>query len=247
MSIITNLKRVHLRLTDPAVYHYQGKRAVLGSAPFSISHYRARIESFQAMGLSFPPFNDNPNTECANIYVRHDVDTQACIDKISRVIELDRTLGVPSSVYFRVDDEDYKFSEFAEIVQAIAGKDFEVGLHTSCYSYSDSVARFKYETKKFEEESGVKPTSFTLHGLGRQHHASRIRFRNYIGRNLEKFGYEFSDCLRSLRHYRYVIEDCHVLPNTGERFIYDDFKTIPESLTRKGNILLLTHPCYWVS
>lgn len=245
MGALSNLKRLYTRVSDPQLMRYQSARNAMKTAPFPIDMYRDCLIGFQELGLKFPEFVKSPKSQTANVYVRHDVDTQACIDNIERVMDIDKGLGVPSSVYFRVDDEDYDFSAYSDIVQRIAKDGFEVGLHTSCYSYDDPIKRFEYETQKFTSESGLAPTSFTLHGLGREHYVKRVKFRNHAGRNYEKFGYKFTDCLRATRHYRYVIEDCHVDPQTKDRFIYDDFTNFPDAMTKTGNLLVLTHPCYW--
>ena len=72
-----------------------------------------------------------------------------------------------------------------------------------------------------------------------------MKFRKRISKNLQKYGYKFTDCTRKLRAYHHVVQDCNLGSKLGERVILDDFQNI-NFLQKNKNYLILTHPCYWI-
>lgn len=239
------LIQAYIALTDPKLKAFLGRRSSRQTAPFAGELYEEILTRLRAQDVDFPAFVEPGKSGRASIYVRHDVDTTPCIEKIQAMTAIDEKLNIPASVYFRVDDEDYHLGDHREIPQAIAVQGLEVGLHTSCYVFDNPLARFKLETEKFADESGIRPTSFTLHGFGARNLKQRVELRNHMAKNLGDYGYRFTDCHRSLRKYRYVVEDCHIQPGTGERFIYDDVDRVDELISKPANYLILSHPCYW--
>jgi len=192
------------------------------------------------------PFAETRNrSTLVNIYVRHDIDTAQCILRMESMLDIDRSFDVQAGVFFRADDQEYSLLEHREAIQTARRAGFEVGLHTVCYLQDDPLRELKRETEKFAGETGFRPRSFTVHGLGRERIEARLKFYEDIAARSGEFGYEFSDCHSKWRTYDYVIEDCHWDEARKARYIYDDFRQPPSFLDSNKNCLILTHPCYW--
>lgn len=230
---------------DPALASFINKRCKLQVSPYPLKIYSALLENLIETDATFPNFIERGSIDGRRVYVRHDVDTAACVENLAETLEIDQKYGIRSGVYFRLDAEDYDFESLSKLIADVDKQGFEVGVHTSCYDYDDPIPQFKRETERFRTVTGIAPRSFTLHGLGRKSHLARLRFRRYMARNLRSFGYAFSDCHVSLRKYRYVVEDCHTQQTDGQRFIYNDFQSCAPMLASNTCMLILTHPCYW--
>lgn len=181
-----------------------------------------------------------------NIFSRHDIDTCECLKNLPLLVDIDLCNKISSPCYLRVDEEEYTLSEASKIVDRYIDAGIEFGLHTVCYTEDDYLKAFENETFKFEKAFGFRPKTFTVHGLGQYRLDVRNRFYSDISTRLHDFGYDFSDCCPNLRTYHYVIEDCHWSEKEQCRFIYDDFIKLPENIKPGMNVLILTHPCYWV-
>ena len=191
------------------------------------------------------PFTARFATETShiNVFIRHDIDTRACIENMHLLLAIDWDFGAPAGVYFRADDQEYPLSEQKDAIQVYRDSGFEIGLHTVCYTKDDYLAEFRRETEKFSNAVGFRPKSFSVHGLGAFRHRVRMQFYEDISKQLLESCYEFGD-IPQLRSYDHVIHDCH-LDERENRSLYDDFVK-PLSFFRKGkNYLILTHPCYW--
>ena len=187
----------------------------------------------------------NISKEHINIFLRHDVDTLKCVNNIELLLEANSVFKYPAGVYFLVNDDDYHLGDHKAVVTECKERGFEIGLHTICYAKDDYLKQFRLETEKFADETGIRPTSFTIHGMGEYRLSIRKKFINDIISRHNEFGYTFSDCHKAFRSYHHVIEDCHMDFSKNKRYIFDDFREIP-SFFRKGNCyLILTHPCYW--
>lgn len=243
--MLARIRRSWVAAVDPVLGQFVRERRQLMPAPYPLAIYRRLLEDMIKAGAELPAFSASGDGGGGSVYVRHDVDTADCVKHLEDTMAVDRALGVSSGVYFRLDAEDYDFGSVATRASELASQGFEVGLHTSCYDYEDPLRRFSWESDRFETLTGFRARSFTLHGLGRKSHFSRLRFRRYMARHLGEFGYAFSDCHRSLRQYRYVIEDCHIGSPDGTRFIYDDFENGARLIRPGSDLLVLTHPCYW--
>ena len=185
------------------------------------------------------------------------------------MLEIDRSREVRPGVYFRVDagvwspapsyepysppldlvDDEYPFRDCRRHVKALVTAGLEVGLHSVCYTAEDVWGAFRAETEKFEEESGVRPRSFTMHGLGTQRLDVRLRFVAEIAERIEDFGDVFSDVHPKLREYDFVLEkpphDSRWDEAREARVLRDDFVRFPVGAPSIGRCLVLTHPCYW--
>jgi len=228
-------------------YHLHRRRQTT-YAPYPLSIYQRFLEQAQEReNLVVQRYLERPakGTRSSNLFVRHDVDTAACIENIEALTAINQTLGIQSGIYFRVDDDEYSLTQHRSTAQALREAGFEVGLHTVCYTEDDYFTELERETKKFAQEVGFQPQSFTVHGLGAYRADVRQRFYQQISNRLEEFGYLFSDCCRDLRRYDYVVEDCHFDSQMEQRFIYDDFISLPKWFRADHDYLVLTHPCYW--
>jgi hypothetical protein len=223
-------------------------RKVAKHAPYPVSIYRGLLsQSRENPKIHFVRFLDQSGEVWGqiNMFVRHDIDTAACIHNMPILLNVDREFGVRAGIYLRADDQEYSLSECRDVLEPYRAVGFEVGLHTVCYTNEDYMGAFMYETDKFVRQMGFKPDSFTVHGLGGYRADARLEFCKNIAGCLQEFGYEFSDCHCSLRSYEYVIEDCHWDDQTSMRFIYDDFWNLPSFFREGHSYLVLTHPCYW--
>jgi anaerobic magnesium-protoporphyrin IX monomethyl ester cyclase len=177
-----------------------------------------------------------------HVFIRHDVDTAACIQKLNCLLAIDREFQVPAGLYFRIDDVEYRLPDYKDWLNVLRQEGFEIGLHTVCYLDDNPLQAFQRETAKFEREVGFRPRSFSVHGLGTFRAEIRMRFYRDISNHLKEFGYVFGD-VPQLRPYEYVIQDCH-LDEEKKIFICDDVKE-PFPFRKGKQYLILTHPCYW--
>lgn len=236
------------KMREKLLLWQSGKHRVFQSAPYSpILYERLMNRCTEGEGVRLAPFTETLPRDSSEIsvYVRHDIDTSACIANLNRLLEIDREFHVPSGVYFRVDGTEYDLAEHRQTVGWCRESGFEVGLHTVCYLDDDPLAAFKKETAVFERKVGFRPTSFTLHGLGTLRYGARMQFVREIRGHLEELGYKFTDCLPQYRQYTYILQDCHLRKNNHEVFIFEDFLRFPRFLRRGDVCLILTHPCYW--
>mgnify|MGYP006266970763 CR=1 FL=1 len=216
-------------------------------APYDTGMYLRLIEQLLQAGGNFRPFGsavtDNPGQ--FNLWTRHDVDFAECFSGFARLLQADLDSQVPSSIFFRVDDDAYHLADRAAEIRAFSEAGIEVGLHSTCYLAEHVFDRFAWELNKFEQEVGIRPTIMTVHGLGPLRRQQRDAFQEAIGSRLAEFGLTMTDCNPALRSYDYIFEDCHLDPSGGGRFLYDDFAD-PAPVVEPGrNFLVLTHPCYW--
>ena len=246
-KIVSRLGHIKQYVLHKGRYEYLQKRMHMDYAPYSFNVLanflqdvkqkdNVRVHNFDRQNLS---------KESINLFIRIDVDTQRCIENAPKLFDTLLALDLPFSAFFRVDDEDYQLREYRDVISQYRDRPgVNLGLHTSCYVEDDFMEQFRLDTEKFIEEAGFAPSSFTVHGLGSFRKKQRNQFYAEIGNRLEEFGYTFTDCSPKYREYYYVIEDCHK-NNNGDRFIYNDFNTIPTFLQAGHNCLILTHPCYW--
>jgi hypothetical protein len=161
------------------------------------------------------------------------------------LIDIDKELKVPSGIYFRADETEYKLVDFRKEIQRYQASGFAIGVHTVCYLDDDYLGAFKHETELFSKTLGFAPASFTVHGLGQHRMDWRMRFTNHIRTHLQDFGYKMSDCSEELRYYDHVIHDCHWDAERASRYMLNDFMYSDDLFLKAKNYVVLTHPCYW--
>ena len=224
---------------------YLRKRAVAAHAPFPPRIHEALLAQLHERTVEVPPFvSDRRGGRLPRVYVRYDIDTEACVAQAKSLLEIQSASGLPCGIYLRADEEDYPIASARGLSDWARGEGFEVGLHSSCYVEDDFEARFVEETERFADALGFRPSSFTVHGLGSYRSDVRQAFTESAGRDPGRFGYAFSDCDPCQRQYDYVIQDCH-LDAEGRRFIYGDAIAVPPFFSGNRDYLILVHPCYW--
>jgi hypothetical protein len=217
-------------------------------APYPVNLYDQMLsQAKQIPGIQLVSFSEtaDPAPGTRQLFVRHDIDTAKCVQNLPRLLKIDREMGISAGIYFRVDDQEYLFSECRELIEDARQAGFHVGLHTTCYLNDDYMETFRGERAKFTREAGFAPASFNAHGLGEFRLDVRLKFYDEISRRLHEFGYEFSDCCTALRPYDYVAQDCYWDEEKQARYLRNDFFH-PENFFRRGSrFLILAHPCYW--
>jgi hypothetical protein len=236
------------RFDDFRKRRYLERRRRVADAPHPAALYRDFLaQAKRRPGLALPRFDAPPvpAANAARLFLRHDVDTVRCIEKLPLLVEANLALGVAAPVYVRTDGIDYDPRAARDVVREAAAAGIEVGLHSSCYLAEDPEAEFRAEGERFADCYDFRPRSFTMHGLGDTRLDQRLAFVESAAGRLAQLGYAFTDAHPSLRRYDYVITDCHPDPVSATRFIYDDFHSLPGFLARGRDYLVLTHPCYW--
>ena len=226
---------------------YLREREKLSEAEYEMGLYRDLIANLVASPeVAIQPFcsREAPDRQKAYVFIRHDVDTARCVERLGALVEQDLSLKVPSAVFVRVDDVCYSAKDARSTLADIRSRGIEVGLHTTCYLDDDYLAALARERTKFADEIGFQPNTFTVHGLGDHRLAQRRAFYEEIHAVLGDYGFTFSDCHPSLRRYKYTIEDCHT-QSDGTRFLFDDFLPGKLPLVPGKSFCVLTHPCYW--
>lgn len=225
-------------LTDPKI-------AV--KAPYSVGVYRQLLVNIKKEPKFFLTAFGNRETtgKHACLFNRHDIDTSECIRKMGILLDIDSILEIPTAIFFRADDEEYRLSDYKNQINQYKEKGFEIGLHTLCYTQDNYLREFEREIKHFKESLGITPECFTVHGLGTFRIDIRTEFCKIISDKLGEYDLLFTDCSEKLRRYDYVFEDCHRSEENGCRVLYEDFFNLPPFIKKGKNYLILTHPVYW--
>jgi len=244
MKILTLLQRQY---DSYRLRRYLRGRKIFCLAPYSVQIYEGLLKKVKGLSERISILDGSDPMEITpdkvNLFVRHDLDTQSCIEKMSLLLDIDQELNIPASIYLRADGVEYSLSSYRTTILNYRGQGFRFGLHSLCYLKDHYLEEFEKETETFEVALGFHPTSFNVHGMGTIRLQTRMNFLKEITRNFRDFGYDFGD-IPTLLDYWYVIQDCH-LDGKNQRFIYDDFSFFPEVLAQGQNGLILTHPCYW--
>lgn len=244
-SISTMIKRMR-----SAPRRDEVKRERLSFAPYQISIYQNLLKGLSSeekyVVCNLENFSKKRRQDKVNILLRHDIDTSDCIRKMSLLLEEDLNYHFIPSVYLRVDGEAYSLHDWKALIEEYSQKGVPFGLHSTCYVYQNYIETFKEETKKFIDETGMIPKSFTLHGLGEQGIKNRMEFISKVKKIAKMNGYLMTDCSNDYISYDFVMHDSHWNGLNQKRYILDEFANIP--LFPKGkHYLILTHPCYWAN
>lgn len=244
--MISKLRSIKEQVLHRDRYRYLKNRRIDQYAHYSLNTYKALLKNLvENDKYEFRPFTYTDTSAVSDVYIRHDIDTLACTERMSSMFDVNLSFGLPSSAFFRVDDDEYCLKDVRDQVVHYKNQGIEMGLHSVCYVEDDYLNELKRETQKFADEVGFLPKTFTVHGLGDFRKSVRNEFYDVIVTRLKEFGYDFTDAGSRLRNYYYVIEDCHVDKRLSKRFIYNDFVDYPGFLKKEQSLLLLTHPCYW--
>lgn len=232
---------------SPCQFHrYLRARRIYHYAPYPLKIYEQCLKSLKSSSShQFVPFlsYEGADGERDKVFVRHDVDTEQCIRNLPETMEIDQRLRIGAGIYLRVDDEEYSARDHRDMLLRYREQEFEIGLHSLCYTKQDYIQEFQRETEKFKSLMGFQPRSFSVHGLGSFRLKTRTKFYQEIIHCFHQFGYETGD-IPTLRSYEHTIHDCH-LDAQNRRFLYDDFLYFPRFSSKGKHYLILTHPCYW--
>jgi hypothetical protein len=216
-------------------------------APYSSKIYQSLINRLKRTeNIRICSFRDSLPDEAGtiNVYFRHDIDTEACLNNLGSLLEIDKKSGIIPGIFFLVSDETYLLSSCKDLASKIHAEGYPVGLHSVCYLKDDYLLEFQKEIDFFTATLGFRPDTFNAHGVGSTKLENRLKFYDEISVKYKEFGFSYSDCCAKLRPYQHVIEDCHWDSSVSKRYIKADFEQ-PEAFIKPGNNLVLTHPCYW--
>lgn len=217
-------------------------------APFDISIYDNLLLKIKSSYVVLDYPTNFEYIENINFLLRHDIDTHECIESFEYLLEIDKKHNIKSGVYFRVDNKEYKLSDYKDKILKYKEANFEIGLHTVCYVEDDYKKRFFEELNEFEKALGFKASSFTVHGLGEYKLDNRNLFYDDVAKvGLDKYHMNFSDCCRKYMVYDKYIIDCNFDEQLQQRYINDDWFELEKSLNKEHTILIMTHPCYWTN
>ncbi len=129
---------------------------------FTLYLYEYLVVAFQKAQYTLGPFQDfleQPSTK--SITLRHDVDRLPA--NALRMAELEHSLGIRASYYFRVAPESWD----DEIMRRIAELGHDLGYHYENLSlcrgnYESAIKNFELDLKRFREISPVK--TICMHG-----------------------------------------------------------------------------------
>jgi hypothetical protein len=224
------------------------KKEILQYAPYPIGIYRSLLfmmhNSAEYYSRSYVPLKEK-RIDKINVFFRQDIDTARCIENMDMLVEAHKEFQIPSNIYFRVDDKEYRLRDYRERILEYRNEGFETGLHTVCYLADDYMKDFEKETEKFADELGFRPKSFTIHGLGEYRLDVRRAFIENIIKSFDRYGYLFSDCHPSFIRIDAFHEDCNMDEDKKMRFITPQFISPPGYLNPGMSCLVLTHPIYW--
>ena len=226
----------------------EGKREILSFAPHRIVIYEDLLKTLSSdekyMVCNLENVLEKKRKDKINILLRHDIDTAECIENMSLLLEKDLKHQFIPSVYLRVDGKAYDLRRWRNAIDEYHRMGIPFGLHSVCYIHDRYFEIFREETRRFIDETGVTPKSFTLHGLGEHGLKNRMEFISKAKRAAKENGYSMTDCSKNYISYDYVIHDSHWDEISQNRYIWDEFVGI-RGFSEGRFYLLLTHPCYW--
>lgn len=226
---------------------FKSKKRGVQYAPYPVGIYRellARLKDSEIIDLV--AFNQDTVLDGSKtqVFIRHDIDTAGCVSNLPGLLKIDAELGLVPGVFFLVSGDTYDLSSCKSLASTLYDRGYPLGLHTVCYLEDDYMSQFQREIDTFTKTLGVRPDTFNAHGLGNYRLDTRLRFYDEVADRYKDFGFSYSDCTSKLRAYNYVFEDCHWDTNKSNRYLKDDFMDPIKHIVR-GNMLVMTHPCYW--
>lgn len=159
---------------------------------FTLVIYRQLLTAFKEAGYSFITFSDY----CSNIrpekfiILRHDVDLKA--ENSLATAQLESSLGLKGSYYFRVVPQ----SDKAEVIKAIAALGHEIGYHYEDMSFFDgnpekSIVHFEEKLKHFRSFYHVD--TICMHGSPASSYDNRDLWKTYQYRDFGIIGEPYFD------------------------------------------------------
>lgn len=228
---------------------------------FSTLFFNNRLEQYQAYIkyaknkgyeiVSLEEFFKLPKRRNGKYLVlRHDVDYPGL--NVRKMFEVEKSLGVKSSYYFRFSSLD------VELAKEMIDNGYDVGLHfetisdyikeTGCSNKKEidlelMALRLKQEIVKFEKLISHKTFSCCSHGAPENIKMGISNNAITEGREMKELGIAFEAYSKEL----YEDVDCHIMDQSILRNFGFSYADTPISAVDHGfnNIIFLSHPAHW--
>jgi hypothetical protein len=102
-------------------------------------------------------------TDRVNFVLRHDLDAGRP-DVARALCEVERGLGLRSSVHILVDGTLYDPAVLVPLAHTLHEDGFDVGLHSQAWMHEDYARAFRTDLERFEHLFGFSPRTFSQHG-----------------------------------------------------------------------------------
>jgi hypothetical protein len=241
MDFLTKVKR---KMTEKRMAFYaRSVDAPLLFAPYPLSRYENTLKAIKNKKQSdILEFHGQTNHNTMSFIFRQDLDTLACLKKAALFIDLHTFYSVPMALFVRMDERDYPSEVSLDYMGQYIGH-VPIGLHSSAYTEENPLNALRREIEKFQTLYHFSPQWLTLHGLGPLRYAERLCLIEELSCSYQDYGFVFADFIPAMRHYDYVIQDCHLMKT--KRYVKRDLHILPPTI-KGACCLVLVHPCYWV-
>lgn len=146
-----------------------GPEAVVSSPPHPINLYRELLTSLcddlrcHPVSLADCALGTGKAPDCVNFVLRHDLDAGRP-DVARALCEVERDLGLRSSVHILVDGKLYDPAVLVSLARTLHNDGFDVGLHTQAWMHEDYTRAFRADLERFEALFEFSPRTFSQHG-----------------------------------------------------------------------------------
>lgn len=215
-------------------------------APYSYSLYReycACIIEKKCRVLRISELSEKSH-DAVNVIFRHDIDHIGCILSLPTMLRIEQEFSILSSNYVIIDGSRYDPRILKDLVLNASKSGFEFGLHSNCYLYGDSIARFHEEMGIFEKLYDMKLTNFTQHGSGNIRKEERERFNTIITQDRNQAFSSFATDIR----FPYDIKLTDASTQKGKRvmtYTPEAFSQVLDAAPPGSVVLFLSHPFRW--
>ena len=98
---------------------------------YNYTKFRKLLKVISSQGFALRSFEDYNNhrleSDGVNVFIRHDVDIS--LKRTKKMAEIEKSLGIRSTYFFRLHAERYDFEEAVPIIRELSQAGFEIGLH----------------------------------------------------------------------------------------------------------------------
>ena len=220
--------------------------AVASAPPHPIQRYRVLLERLLNSGqCTFRPLIDHVqgapiDHSRLNVMLRHDLDAGEP-GPARALCNVERALGLRSSVHILVDGTVYDPSRVADLARELQADGFDVGLHTQAWMRADYVEAFAEEVRRFEALFGFGPRTFTQHGAWPRTDADLARRDEFTRRTPNLI--RGTTLLGYNNDFDWVSEDSNVRGQPAP--LRRRFFRIGEQAYLGSVALILTHDNHW--
>jgi len=221
---------------------------VLSFAPHPPGLYRWILEQIVADDRVQPVLARDLEREArpdrVNLVPRHDLDGDPAA--LATFVEAERALNVRSSIYARVDGEDYRPESVVGLLRELHEAGFEIGLHTAAYLAEDAITALRTELDRFAMVYGFSASTFNTHGMHPAYRARRRRRRRFIEETRQRAS-EIGATL--IDHnvagtYDVLVGDSNLALNRRVSYLTRNVLHLSR-LTAGTRVVFLSHPTYW--